>query len=225
MPTNEIAPGEIKITVSDWQGMQDFFKEFREVRRSHLENAKSILENCFKVNQAGASFYEKLILLDGGTIALSLSLLGAHAPGSHISKAALYWFVCPAWVLLLLSIYCCWHRITQFHNTNKTLVQQFVALSSAYYLHYLGTLTTRFSRLAQGEIRIETEKHDFSAFMSDLATGLRKTGDEENTRFAALVKEASENDGKSRAARLAILATQLAFILLCVFAVKIVSSM
>jgi hypothetical protein len=134
MPADETPPGEIGITVSDWQGLQDFFREFRELRRSQLDNASSVLENCFKVNQAGASFYEKLILLDGGTIALSLSLLGAHATGGHLPKYSLYCFVCPAWVLLLVSIFFCWHRIAQFHNLNKILVQQFSAFSSAYYL-------------------------------------------------------------------------------------------
>lgn len=223
MPADETPPDEIKITVSDWQGLQEFFREFKELRRSLLDNASSLLENGFRVNQAGASFYEKLILLDGGTIALSLSLLGAHAPGGHIPKHALYSLVCPAWVLLLLSIFFCWHRIAQFHNLNKNLAQQFAALSSTYYLQYFGILTTKFSRLTQGEIRIETEKYDFSSIMSGLATLMMKTANDENTKLSDLVKQATERNEKSRIARFAILATELAFILLCIFAVKIFS--
>lgn len=223
MPTDETAPGEINITFSDWEALQNFFREFRELRRSHIDNAAVLLENCFKVNQASASFYEKLILLDGGTIALSLSLLGAHASG-HIPKQAFYCLVCPAWVLLLFSILCSGARIAQIHNVDKNLAQQFAALSAAYYLQYFGILTTKFSKLTQGKIRIESEEHDFSSFMSGLAALITKTATETQKQLSDLVKHATEADeSTSRLARLAVRATQAAFILLCVFAVRIVS--
>ena len=59
-----------------------------------------LLDKAFRVNENGASFYEKLILFDVGTIALSLTLLGqivAHTSGGHVPKHPFIWFLCPAW--------------------------------------------------------------------------------------------------------------------------------
>jgi hypothetical protein len=91
------------------------------------------------------------------------------------------------------------------------------------YGAYFGILTTKSSKLVDGEIRIETEKHDFSSYMSGLAKLVTKTANDEQTKLSNLTKLATESEEKSRVARFAILATQLAFILLCAFAIRLFS--
>jgi hypothetical protein len=182
------------------------------------------LERAFRLHENGASFYEKLILLDGGTIALSLTFLGvliAHTPDGHLPKQPFLWLVCPAWVLLLISICCCWYRIVSFHNLNGTLLQQMCALSSGFYLQYLGIVADRVSVAMHGELRLGQETVDLSQFFSQISAAFRKMASDENSKYDALVLKAIEYGQKpSHPARIAMLSTTLAFVLLCTFAVK-----
>jgi hypothetical protein len=93
----------------------------------------------------------------------------------------------------------------------------------AHALHARPRFPEKGRRSEGREVRVETEKYDFSSIMSGLATLMMKTASDESTKLSNLVKQATESNGRSRIARLAILATELAFILLCIFAVRIFS--
>jgi hypothetical protein len=130
------------------------------MRRAYLENALKILDKMFKAHENGAAFYEKLILFDVGTIALSLTLLGqivAHTLGGHVPRHPFLWFLCPAWFLLLVSIQCCTQRIVGFHNVNLVLTQQMSILFADNHAQHLRVLLPRLSA-AIGEIPLTDEQ-------------------------------------------------------------------
>jgi hypothetical protein len=82
-----------------------------------------------------------------------------------------------------------------------------------------------FSKLVRGNLKLGTEAFDLSQFVSALASTLTKFASDEKAKYDALVKEATERAGEmNRPARMAILSTSLAFILLCIFAVRVLLS-
>jgi hypothetical protein len=216
-------PGEIRATVLDRQAIADFVRGVAEMRRARLENFRAVVEQCIKVNENGASYYEKLLLLDGGTIALSLTLLGALAtrtPGAHVPRIAFFCCVCPAWVLLLASIFCCRSLMASFHNINRNLVEQVSLMHSSDLAVELSQLSAKLSKNLQGEIRVETETHDISWFFGGLSSLLNKEAEEGRNKINELTQRAAKVEIR-KAAKVATGSTSFALMLLCIFAVKV----
>src|ERR1019366_9835916 len=141
-PLSEAVQAAAKVTANpvDTARLHALSDQITDLRRLNLENTSKLLDKIFKANENGASFYEKLILFDVGTIALSLTLLEqivAHTPGGHVPRHPFLWFLCPAWFLLLVSIQCCTQRIVGFHNANILLVQQMSTLVSENQMRHL----------------------------------------------------------------------------------------
>jgi hypothetical protein len=223
MSSPDQPPGEIRATILDKQAIADFVRGVAEMRRARLENVSAVAEQCIKINENGASYYEKLLLLDGGTIALSLTLLGALAtrtPGEHVPRIAFFCCVCPAWVLLLTSIFCCRSLMASFHNINRNLVEQVSLKHSSDLAVELSHLSAKLSKNLQGEIRLETETYDISWFFGGLSSLLSKEAAEGQKKINELTQRAAKVEMR-RAAKIATRSTYLALILLCFFGVKV----
>lgn len=215
--------GEIRATILDKQASENFVRGFGELRHARFDSFRAVIEQCMKVNENGASFYEKLLLLDGGTIALSLTLLGAlaaHPPDGHIPKAAFFWCVCPAWALLLTSIGCCRRLMGLFHSINRNLVEQVSLMHSNNLALDLSGLSSKVSKGLQGELILDAETHDLSWFFGGLSKLLEKEAGAALNRINELAGRAAKAETKT-AAKVATYSTYLAFILLCIFAVKV----
>jgi hypothetical protein len=85
-------------------------KELREaleaLRKNKIEFDRADVRTAMDHNRQAATFYEKLCLVNGGTLALSLSLLGPalqYGAGHHLPHRTFLEFVVPAWGLLLIS--------------------------------------------------------------------------------------------------------------------------
>ena len=55
-----------------------------------------------------SAFYERLLLVDVGTIGLSVTALTSFLPrasGAYFPRGTFLWIVAPAWILVLLSIF------------------------------------------------------------------------------------------------------------------------
>jgi hypothetical protein len=228
MSDAERAPGEMNFTVANVEALADCYRQLVEEHRSLMQSVSSGVERSLNLNEKGASFYEKLILLDGGTIALSLTFLGAfisRTPVIHLPRQSFLWLVCPAWLLLLGSILCCWRCITAFHIVNRKLHEQFIVLAADFHLRLMGAQIDRSSHLLRGELKLGALTFDLSQFISALGSSLTKIVSDQYAKYDALVKEAAESSRKmNRPARMATLPTALAFVLLCVFAVKVLLS-
>lgn len=210
----EGTPREMNFTVADAEGFKDCHRQFVEERRLWMQSASSRFDKLIRLNENRASFYEKLILLDGGTIALSLTLLGgfiSRTPAIHLPRQSFLYLACPAWVLLLISIQGCWATIAQFNSANYFLIEQFYTFSNNYHAQLMAIQVDKLSGLVPG--------------LSALASSVRKTGSEETAKYDALVKEAAEMYRKADLyTGIATLPTTVAFILLCIFAVKMLLS-
>ena len=194
------------------------------------DNATKIAELSFRLNEQVISFSEKLILLDGATIALSLSLIGSLVSHSaHVPRHPFLWLVCPAWALLLLSMYCSWVRMAAVHAVNLARFNMATAEIEKFELDRLAISVTRLAVEVKNAIvepvaNPEIEKQlqalaDFSGKIAEATKAWEKKG-----RDAA-----QSGSGKGTLsepfARIAQWSTVLAFVLLCVFAVKAVLSL
>lgn len=142
------------------QRVDDITKDLIDMQRLNSENTSKVFDRAMKAHENGALFYEKLILFDVGTIALSLTLLGqiaAHTPGGHLPRHAFLWFLCPAWLLLLFSIQCCAQRITTYRNANMVLLKQMSDVFSRNHLRELNIMLGRLSGLIKG-ITLSTDQ-------------------------------------------------------------------
>ena len=204
--------------------MHDLSDQITGLRRSNLENASKLLDTVFKANENGASFYEKLILFDVGTIVLSLTLLGqiiAHTPGAHVPRHPFLWFLCPAWFLLLISINCCTRRMVSFHHANIVLIKQISALAGENYIQDVTVLVSRIPAVV-GEIAVaQGESQTLREVLTKSGGALLNAAKENTGKANELIQKAVESDKKTGiAARIGIIATTMALLLICIFAIE-----
>ena len=216
------------IDPADREKAEHLVDEVMDAQRSHLESASKILDKVLKLHENGASFYEKLILFDVGTIALSLTLLGqiaAHAPGGHVPGHPFHWFLCPAWFLLLVSIQGCAQRIAGFHNTNTLLARQMSNLFSDNHAAHLKVLLTRLNAVV-GRMPLDQEKtQTLSTLFSNASEVLGKATKEESDKVNELFQKAVNTDRLTAvAARISIIATTVALVLICIFTIESISN-
>lgn len=220
------------------QRVDDLTKDLIGMQRLKSENTAKVFDRAMKAHENGALFYEKLILFDVGTIALSLTLLGqiaAHTPGGHVPRHAFLWFLCPAWLLLLLSIQCCAQRITNYHNANVVLLKQMSDVFSQNHLQELNIFLGRLSGLIKG-ITLPSEQiqqlqtslqarwqsdQGFAGAFTKMQDALAEVSKAQTDDVSKLLQKNAELDRKTGvAARLAIIATTVALVLICIFAIQ-----
>jgi hypothetical protein len=181
------------------------------------------LDKIFKANENGASFYEKLILFDVGTIGLSLTLLEqiiAHSPGAHVPRHPFLWFLCPAWFLLLISIHGCTRQIISFHNANNLLVSQTSALFAENYLRDVGVVLNRSPAVVMQIPLAQPQPETVGGVLKAAGEKLIQTANENTSEVNELIQQAVRaNKGISIAAKISVFATTVA-LLICIFAIE-----
>jgi hypothetical protein len=185
-------------------------------------------ERTMKVNDRATAFLEKLILLDGATIALSLSFIGALVPRlSHIPRVSFVCLVCPAWCLLLLSVFSCWVRMGAIQLLAISNIETTRAQIEKVQIQQMKVMMeVLLSRARQAVVEPVTRSDLNDAFQEmERAVAQVLTGS-----IDLWEKQSSESAGKAKAsydsttpvAKVALCSTALAFILLCAFAVRAV---
>jgi hypothetical protein len=232
--TGEGERGDLPTNSVDTQKLREATDQLLEVQREYTSSIFQLFEKMFKAHENGAAFYEKLIVFNVGTIALSLTLLGqlvAHFPGGHAPRSPFLHFLCPAWILLLLSIYCCARRITGFHNTNILLMRQMSALIEENRVRHVDVILQRVTGFLKNvKLSLEQTQQLYGATqqtqetLSAVFLKLRETMNKEwkgqADKLNAVIKEALQSKVTSRAARIATLATTFALLLICIFAIQ-----
>lgn len=212
--TDAVSAGRIRWT--------DFWREFREARFSYAASTSNILDNMMRANENAAAFYEKVILFNGATIVLSLTLLGSlstHVPNGHLPRSALVHFLFPAWVFFLLSIYCFARRLATHHNLNMSLVQQAAALTSSPHYEILADVLKKAS-LISSELR-SLSGQPIGELFSETARALQQLSADEYLSIPKLVKKGTEESKLTGyLVMVGWLATILGLLLLCIFAIK-----
>ena len=179
------------------------------------------LSNHLRIHDQSIAFYEKLILLDGGTIALSLTFISSMKSNLHLSKAAVFGLVAPSWALLLISVFCSWQFMLRMGIVNQSLVKQVNALAEGFHLQYLSILTGKIPNVVKGTFEFEGKAVDVAEHMTKASQQVSELATKQSNSIQGLVDAAGVQVKQIRVySVLAMLSTQLALILMCVFAVK-----
>jgi hypothetical protein len=198
----------------------EHLKELREaleaVRKTKIEFDRADVRTAMEHNRQAAAFYEKLCLVNGGTLALSLSLLGPalqYGAGHHLPHRAFLEFVVPAWGLLLISTHFCALRIIASHNMNTKLLERSGSETNQYHFELLKDITQRNANLKIEELqeRLQTRIHEIDGHIAEQAA-LIKTANQEAEKHASKTHITS---------RLAFGFTVLGIALLCIFAIRV----
>jgi len=99
--------------------LKELGAELDNFQRFRLQIALDFFQKVTEVTRDGTALYEKLILLNGATIALSITFLGylsSRLAIVHITEKPHLWMVAIAWSLLIASIFCCYHVIVARHT-------------------------------------------------------------------------------------------------------------
>lgn len=182
-----------------------------------LEVHSRRVDKKFELNKQLIAFFERVLLLDVGILALSITTLTAlttRFPTAHLPKGTFLWTIVPGWSLLLISTHCCWRVILDKIADNHS---SFIGWSSSE-LHYdLGRMVVqlaKFSSAIGGTIPAGSEMRDVSQVSSEFTEKLKKNMEE-------LSKKPPELKTSPWIGVVAIVAMELGLLLLCYSAVRL----
>lgn len=213
---------EAKLTFTNLAAVKDLFKAFDRHQRFRLQTASDFFQNCFEVARDGTALYEKLVLLNGTTIALSITFLGylsSRLATIHITEKPHLWMVAVAWSLLIVSIFCCYHVIVARHSAMLGLLGRVSNAHTEYIYQRLGVLLNSLGKLVQGSVAVGSEKVEFSKLTETLNTLLKNESDEKVKKTTEQILKWSESHEEKAFARIAIQSTILAVGFLCLFTI------
>lgn len=227
------APKTANFTAADLQKGRDLIGQSEDLSRKLLAEYRSYLdgisddtEKAFKLNEQSASFFQKLAMLDGAIIALSLSLIGSllsYTTEHRLPRRPFLWLVCPAWGMLLISMCACGLIILQYYGTNRAMRRLHSAAIAEYHLlsmwwhgeRLASCLTPVTSILGvPGGAALTTN-------MAELQKMREKASDDSQAALKATTTALDESrTGQKVFMRIALLCMMLGILLLCIFAVK-----
>lgn len=193
-------------------------------------NITKMTELSLQVNERAISLSEKWMLFDGATIILSLSLLGSLLSRiGHVPRHSFEWLVCPAWFLLLISMYCCWVRMTSIHNYNSSILRtmdadvgkiglQILQLSVSYLAAEIKSVTDVPAISHNTVAAVQTILDHSSQLTSDIA----KMEQHATTARQEAMKRWGASTPFEHTAKLT---TAVALILLCTFCITTILSL
>lgn len=198
-------------------GLAKLGEDLETAEESRIADSHRFAERYIKTSEMRISFYEKLILLSGGSFALSLTFLSSLHRATLKPLTSMRALEC-AWILLLVSIVLSW-----LHNLySSTAVEQLMEANASL----VGS--THIKRISKMLIRTATLFGVAEPSPVGLTDGAKKLAE----HLQSVVKEITDKGTKfgeatTRMRRVAggfgffaLLSVLVAFILLVVFAVK-----
>lgn len=218
--TQEIPP-TIHISGENFGRARELAKDYEMAEKEHRKEYRDEADRTIKLTEQRIGFFEKLIILDAGTFALTLTFLGAlssHIPrpvptGIHLSL--MYW----GWILLLISILFSWVHNWACYTYNSKLLRTDISRAAAKRAEIISTFHTRLAKLVEGEMNLGDANLSFSTFFEGLGALLKSESKAHNLQIQQLEKSFTDSLTVINFCSLtAILTTLLAFSLVLVFA-------
>jgi hypothetical protein len=145
---------------------------FRELYRQHIDDTKARLSLFIDTNKQISAFYERLMLVDLGTIGLSVTALIAYASKFSLfstQKLAVVLLISCAWMLLLVSSFLCRDRVLACIVANKVLASAFDNLVHDYHRQGISTTAILMSQSVSGSLKVGDEELDITQLFSKLS--------------------------------------------------------
>jgi hypothetical protein len=204
------------------QQAQDLFKQFHEWYRIYLDQNGAHTDKAFELNKQIASIYERLLLIDVGTIGLSITafvtLAGKFSPSAP--RHVFVWLIGTAWGLMFVSAMLFSAAIIHVTSANSILFKKWRVLLGTYHMQMLTTSLIRLSKALSGSIRVGEEDFDAKGLFAKFAAEIQEALKTAEAERAKVVDDTSNVSQVGRMARMATITMQLGFVLLCIAAIK-----
>jgi hypothetical protein len=220
---SEIPIGTENVVVGNLEGIKKLVADGEEVQWLRLQLRLDIYDRLSKQLETGTALYEKLILLDGAIIALSITFLTSlstrlaviHPP---VNRPHL-WMVAVSWALLIASVFCSYRTIIERHGA---CIRHITSISSEYHKYFygrLGAVLTRLGALMKGQINHEGETLEISQVFERLNAALKTEGEATVKKMDDFIEEGKKSYHERQFAKFALRFAILGVLMLCIFTV------
>jgi hypothetical protein len=183
-----------------------------------FDEARHIGDQFVKIAEMRISFFEKIILLAGGSFALSVTFLGSIQRHNLASPIRSLWVIEGAWVLLFASISTSW-----LHNRHGGFFVESIIFAGAASRrsYYQNQRVLLWKRAASAFESVQSPGVDLSEFFQTLARISAESSADADKIREQMVAAAKETTTTARKlGDYALLAIAFAFLLMLIFAVR-----
>jgi len=221
MPEDQPVP-QNTVTL-DQSRMDALYCNLQTSFRNWISELSKALDKATDLNKQVFLFYERILLIDTGTLGVSVSVTlsstGHLSELGHI-KVAVVITVILGWMFLLFSILYCRLAITYSMNANRDLFHHWRNESDKLNSLVMGSDIQRIASTFKGNLVVEGKEVDIAEMIKDL-------GGQMKTKIAEVVATREAEEGKAdlsdsqRHGRWAISCMQIGLILLGIAAVTV----
>jgi hypothetical protein len=215
-------PEDVPLGITNMDAARRVANDIESYQRFRIQTAMELCEKLLKQVDAGTALYEKLILLDGAIIALSITFLGSlstHLTTAHVGTRPHLWLVAVSWLLLIMSVYCCHRVIVDRHGASYRVLTKLSSECHQYMYQRTGILLSSVGAVFTGEVPIGAERVQISKIMEQLNVALKQEGETVAKRMDDYITEGKKTYKEGLFAHAATGFTILAVVLLCAFTI------
>jgi hypothetical protein len=220
--TIPIADG-VTLAITNIVAAKEWVKDFDSYQRFHLQVASDFFQKAADLSSPVTALYEKLILLNGAIIALSITFLGylsSRVDTARLTERPHLWMVGVTWSLLIVSMYSCYRVLVDRHAAMLRLLGKVSRTHTEYLSQRLGVLLATIGKLVEGDIAVGSDRVEFSKLMELFSTTAKQEGDKQIKKLEATIIAGEKSYAEGAFAKLAIWSTLLAVGFLCTFTIR-----
>jgi len=215
MPEDQPVP-QNTVTL-DQSRMDALYCNLQTSFRNWISELSKALDKATDLNKQVFLFYERILLIDTGTLGVSVSVTlsstGHLSELGHI-KVAVVITVILGWMFLLFSILYCRLAITYSMNANRDLFHHWRNESDKLNSLVMGSDIQRIASTFKGNLVVEGKEVDIAEMIKDL-------GGQMKTKIAEVEEGKADLSDSQRHGRWAISCMQIGLILLGIAAVTV----
>jgi hypothetical protein len=221
----EGAPKEdgLHVDLTKAKNAPQMFSDFDNFQQFKLQTTLDFINKLSNQLEKGTAIYEKLILLDGATIALSITVLvslSSRWADVRNAERPHLWMVDVSWCLLIFSIFCSYQVIVRRHSATLSMFLKFSSEFTNYIYLRVGVVVSYLKHVLNGEVPYGTETVDISKVLEVVPTLLnqeKETSLKKISDTISLWRDGASKEGVF--AKLAVYCTIVAVAFLCIFTI------
>ena len=222
-PERLVRAGNVEVPLDRAESAKQLFSDFDAYIRLRLASRSQLFDQSLKVMTEVTNVYEKMILLDGAVIGVSITYLTSllsRLGTFHVSSTSSLWMVEVSWLLSIVSMYFNFRVIVKRHSEIHIMLVNLSSEQMNYFHGRMGVHMTTMAHLVKGTVSLGGEEVDIASLPGLIS--------KEHELLAKQVEKA-KNDlaitHKERpAAIIAFICTLLSIIFLCIFAIRSLKS-
>ncbi len=193
--TTDAPEAQERPLISDPEKMSRYVDHLRESFWNYMDLSLKSMEKGSELNKQLSALYERIMLINYGTIGLSVSALTAitgKVTLHHGIEVSVISIVAVGWVLLILSAFLCRSLMHYYVAANKCLFCEWQLFSSQMTASQVAFDLQRLSIPLNGFIEIEGKRVDTQVYWKDCADQVRATLGEKNPHYLKLIEAVSD---------------------------------